>query len=132
MESEGLLVRSIYYGAIGQEAAEKLLQRFGRDGSFLLRDSRTMEGAFCLCVRKTPFVHTYRLLNSADGWYMPESEVPLPRFRTLESLIETYRRAPFTDVSMPRLTDPLEKTQLQNRLDPGFSYMEMNSNSSVY
>uniref|UniRef100_A0A8C5HZL7 SH2 domain-containing protein n=1 Tax=Gouania willdenowi TaxID=441366 RepID=A0A8C5HZL7_GOUWI len=41
---------SIYYGAIGQEAAEKLLQRFGRDGSFLLRDSRTMEGAFCLCV----------------------------------------------------------------------------------
>ena len=51
MEQEGELVRSIYFGRIGSEATEELLERFGHDGSFLLRDSDTMQGAYCLCVR---------------------------------------------------------------------------------
>uniref|UniRef100_A0A8C2ZS73 SH2 domain-containing protein n=1 Tax=Cyclopterus lumpus TaxID=8103 RepID=A0A8C2ZS73_CYCLU len=45
-------VRCIYYGRIGSEATERLLERFGHDGSFLLRDSETVQGAYCLCVRK--------------------------------------------------------------------------------
>ncbi|XP_075954710.1 SH2 domain-containing protein 1A-like isoform X5 [Anarhichas minor] len=68
MEREGTLVRSIYYGRIGSEATERLLERFGHDGSFLLRDSETVRGAYCLCVRKAPFVHTYRLIHSTNGW----------------------------------------------------------------
>lgn len=51
MEREGMLVRSIYYGGIGSEATERLLERFGHDGSFMLRDSETVQGAYCLCVR---------------------------------------------------------------------------------
>lgn len=51
MDREGMLVRCIYYGRIGHEATERLLQRFGHDGSFLLRDSETVPGACCLCVR---------------------------------------------------------------------------------
>uniref|UniRef100_A0A3B4WMX8 SH2 domain-containing protein n=1 Tax=Seriola lalandi dorsalis TaxID=1841481 RepID=A0A3B4WMX8_SERLL len=43
---------SMYYGRIGSEATERLLERFGHDGSFLLRDSETMQGAYCLCVRE--------------------------------------------------------------------------------
>uniref|UniRef100_UPI0037E78379 SH2 domain-containing protein 1A-like isoform X2 n=1 Tax=Semicossyphus pulcher TaxID=241346 RepID=UPI0037E78379 len=134
MESEGVLVRSIYYGRIGSEATERLLERFGRDGSFLLRDSETVRGAYCLCVRKAPYVHTYRLVQSSEGWrlHLQHSGVRQQTFRTLETLIERYRRD--ADVSVAPLTDPLDKTQIQE-ISSGqeFIYMETcSSNSSVY
>ncbi|XP_030608802.1 SH2 domain-containing protein 1A-like [Archocentrus centrarchus] len=132
MESEGRLVQSIYFGSIGSEATERLLERFGHDGSFLLRDSSTVRGAYCLCVRKAPFVHTYRLMRSADGWCLQQdSTVRTPTFGTLEALIESYRRAAV--VGIAPLMDPLDKTQVQNSFGEEFLYMEMNSSStSVY
>ncbi|XP_041805095.1 SH2 domain-containing protein 1A-like isoform X2 [Chelmon rostratus] len=125
MDREGTLVRSIYYGSIGSEATERLLERFGHEGSFLLRDSETLQGAYCLCVRKAPFVHTYRLMRFADGWCLQHSGVGLRGFGTLEALIEGYRRAAASDVRIPPLTVPLDKTQLQY-ISPGqvFVYME--------
>uniref|UniRef100_A0AAQ5WZ56 SH2 domain-containing protein n=2 Tax=Amphiprion ocellaris TaxID=80972 RepID=A0AAQ5WZ56_AMPOC len=128
MDREGVLVQSIYFGRIGSEETERLLERFGHDGSFLLRDSETVQGAFCLCVRKTPFVHTYRLVHSADGWCLQDLRVRPQRFRTLETLIETYRRSTASDVGIVPFTDPLDKTQLQNNLE--FVYMEVSSSSS--
>ncbi|KAF0047304.1 hypothetical protein F2P81_000937 [Scophthalmus maximus] len=62
MEQEGMLVQSVYYGRIGSEATERLLERFGRDGSFLLRDSDTMQGAYCLCVSCEMSFVTHELL----------------------------------------------------------------------
>nr|XP_046263262.1 SH2 domain-containing protein 1A-like isoform X2 [Scatophagus argus] len=132
MEEEEMLVRSFYYGRIGSEATERLLESFGHEGSFLLRDSQTVPGAYCLCVRKTPFVHTYRLVHSSDGWCLQDSGVRLQSFRTLESLIESYRRLAVCDVSIAPLTDPLDKTQLQHiSPEQGFVYMETNSSSSA-
>ncbi|XP_071348460.1 SH2 domain-containing protein 1A-like isoform X2 [Trachinotus anak] len=113
MEQEGVLVQSIYYGRIGSEATERLLERFGHDGSFLLRDSETMQGAYCLCVRKAPFVHTYRLVHSSEGWCLQISGVRQQRFRTVEALIESYRGSTASGVRIPPLTDPLDRTQLQ-------------------
>ncbi|XP_040911563.1 SH2 domain-containing protein 1A-like [Toxotes jaculatrix] len=126
MEQEGMLVQSIYYGRIGSEATERLLERFGHDGSFLLRDSETVQGAYCLCVRKAPFVHTYRLEHSSDGWCLLSSEVRLQSFRSLETLIESYRSSTTSDVRIAPLRDPLDKTQLQY-ISSGqeFAYMEI-------
>ncbi|KAM3866075.1 SH2 domain-containing protein 1A-like [Diretmus argenteus] len=126
MESEGMLVQSIYYGNIGSEATEKLLERHGKEGSFLLRDSETVQGVYCLCVRKTPFVHTYRLTHSSDGWSL--QLVPGNRqqsFGTLERLIECYRRGLTSDVSIVPLMHPLDKTQVDTSFEQESAYMEM-------
>ncbi|XP_023277616.1 SH2 domain-containing protein 1A-like isoform X2 [Seriola lalandi dorsalis] len=135
MEQEGLLVQSMYYGRIGSEATERLLERFGHDGSFLLRDSETMQGAYCLCVRKAPFVHTYRLVHSTEGWSLQISGVRQQRYRTVETLIENIRRGTASGVRIPPLTDPLDRAQLQYFSSgeavssTDFAYMEMSSSS---
>ncbi|XP_041847765.1 SH2 domain-containing protein 1A-like [Melanotaenia boesemani] len=126
MDGEGMFIQSIYYGKIGSEATERLMERFGHDGSFLLRDSETVQGTFCLCVRKTPFVHTYRLACSTDGWYLEDSRDRQPRFRTLSSLIEHYRTATGSHVGIAQLIDPLDKAQIHQ----GLAYMEMNTSST--
>ncbi|XP_069581519.1 SH2 domain-containing protein 1A-like [Brachyistius frenatus] len=131
METEGMLVQSIYYGRIGSEATERLLERFGRDGSFLLRDSETVHGAFCLCVRRAPFVHTYRLMHSTDGWCLQDSRTRPQRFRTLETLIENYRRVTVSVGGVAPLTDPLDKTQLPHIVGQEFVYMEMSSTEAT-
>ncbi|XP_029380733.1 SH2 domain-containing protein 1A-like isoform X2 [Echeneis naucrates] len=114
MEQGKILVQSFYFGRIGSEVTERLLERFGHDGSFLLRDSETVQGAYCLCVRKTPFVHTYRLIHTPDGWHLQISGFRQQRFRTVESLIESCRRGIASGVGMAPLAEPLDRTQLQH------------------
>ncbi|XP_069367020.1 SH2 domain-containing protein 1A-like isoform X2 [Paralichthys olivaceus] len=130
MEHEGELVQSIYFGRIGSETTERLLERFGHDGSFLLRDSDTMQGAYCLCVRKSPFVYTYRLVHTTDGWSPQRQQSGLRQqsFRTLETLIKSYREGSASGVPTVPLTHPLDRTQLQY-ISTGqeLSYMEMSS-----
>ncbi|XP_062384441.1 SH2 domain-containing protein 1A-like isoform X2 [Sardina pilchardus] len=65
---KGVLMESIYFGKISKEVTERLLERYGKDGSYLLRDSESVAGALCFCVRKAPFVHTYRIEKSQHGW----------------------------------------------------------------
>ncbi|XP_070701700.1 phosphatidylinositol 3,4,5-trisphosphate 5-phosphatase 1-like isoform X3 [Pempheris klunzingeri] len=75
MEREGALVQSIYYGRIGSEATESLLERFGHEGSFLLRDSQTVPGAYCLCVRLIHHIGT--CANNFDTFTANHSEFSL-------------------------------------------------------
>uniref|UniRef100_A0A8C6WVW8 SH2 domain-containing protein n=1 Tax=Neogobius melanostomus TaxID=47308 RepID=A0A8C6WVW8_9GOBI len=106
--AEGDFISCIYYGSISSQATEQLLGRYGQDGSFLLRDSETLPGAYCLCVRKAPFVHTYRLVHSMDGWSVQGFGRQI--FHKLETLIETCRTLSSTEI-VP-LTHPLDKTHV--------------------
>ncbi|XP_036413349.1 SH2 domain-containing protein 1A-like isoform X1 [Colossoma macropomum] len=101
----------MYYGQIGKEDTERLLEKYGKDGSFLLRDSQSVPGALCLCVRKTPFVHTYRIEHSSEGWAAETINREKPQwFQSLDELIECYRN--LTPHNMVPLLYPLEKAHL--------------------
>jgi hypothetical protein len=41
---------TVYHGKISRETGEKLLLATGLDGSYLLRDSESVPGVYCLCV----------------------------------------------------------------------------------
>ena len=41
---------AVYHGKISRETGEKLLLATGLDGSYLLRDSESVPGVYCLCV----------------------------------------------------------------------------------
>lgn len=41
---------AVYHGKISRETGEKLLLATGLDGSYLLRDSESIPGTYCLCV----------------------------------------------------------------------------------
>ncbi|KAK1169677.1 SH2 domain-containing protein 1A-like isoform X1 [Acipenser oxyrinchus oxyrinchus] len=104
---------SIYYGKISKDETERLLEKYGREGSFLARDSETVPGSFCLCVRRDTFVHTYRISQTSGKWAVKAAPAVTPQlFETLDKLIDTYRRA--APSTMAPLLYPLDKTALNN------------------
>ncbi|XP_031414901.1 SH2 domain-containing protein 1A-like [Clupea harengus] len=103
-------MESIYYGKISKEVTERLLQRFGKDGSYLLRDSESLTGVLCLCVRKAPFVHTYRIEQSPHGWAVETVSGEPQYFESVGRLVESYRAK--TPRNLEPLLYPLEKDKL--------------------
>ncbi|XP_033865014.1 SH2 domain-containing protein 1A-like [Acipenser ruthenus] len=116
---------SIYYGNISKDETERLLEKYGRDGSFLIRDSETVPGSFCLCVRRDTFVHTYRISQTSGKWAVKAAPaVTSQLFETLDKLIDTYRRA--VPSTMAPLLYPLDKTALNNsNQNKEFDYLEL-------
>ncbi|XP_050954803.1 SH2 domain-containing protein 1B [Labeo rohita] len=83
-----------YHGPITKQRCEELLGKKGRDGTYLIRDSETIQGALCLCVYKQKVVYTYRILQTHNGEFtlQASSGVEEKFFKTMNELIHHYKR----------------------------------------
>uniref|UniRef100_A0A8C6ZAF6 SH2 domain containing 1A n=1 Tax=Nothoprocta perdicaria TaxID=30464 RepID=A0A8C6ZAF6_NOTPE len=102
----------VYHGGITREAGEKLLLASGLDGSYLLRDSETISGVYCLChvahhglnvvaeahndflEMHQGYVYTYRVYRTDEGSWSAETAPGVHRrlFRKISNLITAFQR----------------------------------------
>ncbi|KAJ8276520.1 hypothetical protein COCON_G00082720 [Conger conger] len=95
---------SVYHGAISKDATMRLLSSVGKDGSFLIRNSETKPGVYCLCVLFKDCVYTYRLYQFPGGSWVAESTPGTQKrfFRNVKNLIAAFQK-PDQGIAIPLL-----------------------------
>ncbi|KAM6310281.1 SH2 domain-containing protein 1B [Aegotheles albertisi] len=84
---------SFFHGKITKRTCEELLKN-RKNGSYLIRESESMEGALCLCVFFEGIIYTYRIFREYQGYFRIQTSegVPERTFRTLKELIYNYEK----------------------------------------
>ncbi|XP_068552832.1 SH2 domain-containing protein 1A isoform X3 [Anas acuta] len=97
----------IYHGGISREAGEKLLLAAGTDGSYLLRDSESIPGVYCLCVLHQGYVYTYRVSKTETGSWSAEGEMT-----AVTSTCSQHEAISQSDMTVLPLVRALEQNKL--------------------
>ncbi|NWI55579.1 SH21B protein, partial [Calyptomena viridis] len=83
-----------FHGKITKRTCEELLTKKRKNGSYLIRESESVEGALCLCVFFEDIVYTYRIFKEHQGYFRIQTAENVPEriFRTLKDLIYNYEK----------------------------------------
>ncbi|OWK51873.1 SH2 domain-containing protein 1B [Lonchura striata] len=83
-----------FHGKITKKACEELLSKKKKNGSYLIRESESVEGALCLCVFFEDLIYTYRIFREHQGYFrIQTSEGVADRtFKTLKDLIYAFEK----------------------------------------
>ncbi|KAH1001612.1 cytoplasmic protein NCK1 isoform X1 [Dendroctonus ponderosae] len=98
-----------YYGPITRNACDSLLNQFGHDGDFLIRDSETNVGDYSVSL-KAPGRNKHFRVHVEGALYC----IGQRKFHTLDQLVDHYQRAPiYTNKQGEKLylVRPLPKTK---------------------
>ncbi|XP_054043912.1 SH2 domain-containing protein 1B isoform X1 [Rissa tridactyla] len=106
---------SFFHGKITRRACEELLVKNGKNGSYLIRESESVEGALCLCVLFENLIYTYRIFRECQGYFRIQTSEGVPEriFKTLKDLVYTYEKP--NQGLITNLRYPVEKRKSSQR-----------------
>ncbi|KAM9301113.1 SH2 domain-containing protein 1B [Morus bassanus] len=104
-----------FHGKITRRTCEELLSKNRRNGSYLIRESESVEGALCLCVLFDKLIYTYRIFRERQGYFKIQTSegVPERTFRTLKDLIYAYEKP--NQGLITNLRYPVKKQEVSRR-----------------
>ncbi|NXC30869.1 SH21B protein, partial [Campylorhamphus procurvoides] len=100
-----------FHGKITKRTCEELLTKKRKNGSYLIRESESVEGALCLCVFFEDVVYTYRIFREHQGYFRIQTSEGVPEriFRTLKDLIYSFEKP--DQGLITNLRYPVKKTE---------------------